>query len=116
MDPAGGGEMGTVLETYICSMCGITSETHHQWGPICKKTGSRVCDRCCFECEHHVGWSGIWSCNYISQSDKKEAAMKRARDRFNEENKRISSAYMKRRKEEARKRAIKSAVMRKKTG
>ena len=42
--------------------------------------------------------------------------MKRARDRFNEENKRISSAYMKRRKEEARKRAIKSAVMRKKTG
>ena len=52
----------------------------------------------------------------MSQSDKNEAALKRARDRFNEENKRISTAYMKKRKEEARKRAIKNAVIRKKTG
>lgn len=108
--------MGTVVEMYVCSICGITNETHHHWGPICKKTGSRVCDICCFECEHHVGWSGIWSCNYITDGEKKENALRRARDRFDKENQKVSDAYIRRRKAEAKKRAIKNAVIRKKTG
>ncbi len=101
--------MAAVVELYVCSICGITSETHHHWGPICKKTGSRVCDRCCYECEYRISWSGIWSCNHITQDEKNEAAMKRARDRFNEENRRVSRAIRNKWREDAKMRAIKNA-------
>lgn len=104
--------MGKVIDLYTCSMCGITSETHKAWGPICRKTGSRVCDECCFRCEHHIKFSGIWDCNYITPEGKRQAALKRIRDREHAENLRITEAYIKKRREEAKKRAIKNARQR----
>lgn len=109
MDPAGGGEMGKVIELYTCSMCGITSETHKAWGPICRKTGSRVCDECCFRCEHHITFSGVWDCNYITPEEKRKQALKRAQDRFDAENRRVSELVRAKWREEAKKRAIKNA-------
>ena len=97
------------LEVYVCSMCGITSETHHHWGPICKKTGERVCDICCFECECHIGWSGIWSCNFITPEDKREQALRRSQTRFDEENRRVSKAIKAKWRKDAKTRAIKNA-------
>ena len=103
-----------VIELYICSICGITNETNKNWGPTCRMTGRRVCDRCCYECEHHISWSGIWRCGYITPQDRHEDIQRRIRDKFEEENIRISKAYHRKRKEEARKRAIKNAKARKK--
>ena len=98
-----------VLEEYTCSMCGVTIENCHQWGPRCRKTGKRVCDACCFRCEHHIKFSGIWSCNFITPEKRREEVRKRAQQRFDDENKRISDAFLKRRREMARRRATKSA-------
>lgn len=106
--------MGEVVDLYVCSICGITSETHKHWGPICKKTGRRVCDCCCYECEYHVGWSGIWSCNYITTEEKRQQSLRRSRARFDEENRRVSKAVRSKWREEARTRAIKEA--RRRTG
>lgn len=113
MDPAGGGEMGKVIELYTCSMCGITSEAHKDWGPICKKTGRRVCDLCCFKCESHSSFSGIWDCSYITPEERRQATLKRIRDREHAENLRITEEFIRRRREEAKKRAIKDARRRK---
>ncbi len=98
-----------VKELYTCSMCGITSETHKNWGPVCKLTGERVCDICCFECEHHFKWSGLWRCRYITEEEKRAERLKRARERFESENQKISAAYYERRREERREWAIKQA-------
>ena len=114
MDPAGGGEMAKVIELYICSICGITNETCKNWGPICKKTGRRVCDECCYRCEHRVSWSGIWRCSYITEEERREQARQRAQERFASESMKISEAYMKRKREQARERAVKAAKARKK--
>jgi hypothetical protein len=94
---------------YRCSKCGVTSETYKNWGPICPETGERVCDVCCWKCKHHIAWSGIWRCGYRSREDRMSDARKKAQDRFNAENEKISAAYHTRRKEEARLRAIKRA-------
>jgi len=107
-------ERSRILEDYTCSMCGVTLETCHQWGPICKKTGKRVCDACCYRCEHRVSWSGIWRCSYITEEERREQARQRAQERFASENARISEAYMKRKRELARERAVKAAKARKK--
>lgn len=98
-----------VIEEYTCSICGVTLETCHQWGPKCPKTGRKVCAECCYRCEHHVNWSGTWQCSYIFPEKKRAEARRRAQERFEEENRRISAAFYRRRKEEARKRAIKAA-------
>lgn len=118
-DPAGGIQMrknegreeerSRILEDYTCSMCGVTLETCHQWGPICKKTGKRVCDACCYRCEHRVSWSGIWRCGYIDPEQKKLEARQRAQARFDAESLRISQAYRANRRAQARQRAAKSA-------
>lgn len=107
--------MAKVIELYVCSICGITNETHKSWGPICRKTGKRVCDVCCLKCEHHFIWSGLWDCGYRTAEELREERRKRARDRFEAENLRISKAYHARRKEEARQWAIKQAKARAKT-
>ena len=101
--------MAKVIELYVCSMCGITNETHKHWGPICKKTGRRVCDECCYRCEYHISCSGIWKCKYVTPEEKRDDVQRRIRERFEEEERKISEAYKKRRKEEARQRAIKQA-------
>ena len=101
-----------VKELYTCSLCGITSEEHRCWGPICKKTGRRVCDICCYRCEHHLTWSGTWRCRYITEEEKKAERLKRSRERFESENRKISAAYYDRRREERREWAIKQAKAR----
>jgi len=90
-------------------MCGVTLAECHCWGPVCRKTGQRVCADCCYRCEHHISWSGIWHCGFRSEEQLREERRKRARDRFDEENRKISEAFMKKRKEEARQWAIKKA-------
>ena len=102
-------EKSRILEDYTCSMCGVTLETCHQWGPICKKTGKRVCDACCYRCEHRVSWSGIWRCGYITPEQRKADAAARAQARFDAENARISAMYHRNRREQARQRAARSA-------
>lgn len=86
----------------------------HQWGPICRKTGRRVCAYCCYKCEHHISWSGIWQCGFKDRETIKAETMKRIQDRFNNETAKISEAYRTRKKEEAKVWAIKQARMRKK--
>ena len=98
-----------VLEEYTCSMCGTTLAECHQWGPRCRKTGKRVCAACCYKCEYHKSWSGLWKCEYIPPEDRYIQALARARARFEDESRRISQAYTKKKKEEARQRAIKAA-------
>ena len=106
--------MAKVIEPYVCCLCGVTNETCKHWGPICKKTGERVCAECCHRCEHRVSWSGIWRCGYITAEERREQIRKRSQDRFASENAKISAAYMKRKKERAREYAIKAAKARKK--
>lgn len=101
--------MDTVIELYICSLCGVTNETCRHWGPVCSMTGGRVCADCCYRCEHHVSWSGIWRCGYRSPEERKAEARKKAQQRFEEENAKISEAFKARKKEEARQWAIKQA-------
>ena len=100
--------MGKVLELYVCSICGVSNETCRQWGPICRKTESKVCATCCYHCEHHVSWSGIWRCSYITPELRKEQALKKKRASFDEEVQKISAAYSRKRRDEARQRAIKT--------
>lgn len=106
--------MAKVIELYVCCLCGVTNETCKNWGPICKMTGRRVCDACCYRCEHRVSWSGIWRCGYITAEERREQARQRARDRFASESAKISEAYMKRKREQARERAVKAAKARRK--
>lgn len=101
--------MGKVIELYVCSICGVTNESHKHWGPVCKKAGGRVCDICCYECEHHIGPTGSWRCNYITPEEKRSQARKRAQDRFDAENRRVSALVRAQWREEAKKRAIKDA-------
>jgi len=101
--------MGKVIELYICSICGITNETHRHWGPICKKVGGRVCDVCCYECEHHIGPTGSWNCGFITPEEKRKQARRRAQVRFDEENRQVSKAVRAKWHREARERAIKEA-------
>ena len=102
------------VEGYACCICGITLPECKHWGPVCGRSGRRVCAECCRKCGDHISWSGIWRCAYITPEQRREASMKRISSRFNEENARITVAYQAKRREEARKWAIKKAKQRKK--
>ena len=108
--------MGKVIELYLCSLCGVTNETCRHWGPVCKRTGERVCADCCCRCEYHRSWSGIWTCIYVDPETRKQDVLKRSNARFNEEVERISAAYIRKKKAEARERAIKAAKAKKRAG
>ena len=69
---------------------------------------------CCSVCEYRKGMSGIKTCTFKDPLQKRAEAMKRIRDREQEESLKISKAYTARRKEEARQRAIKKAKQEKK--
>lgn len=98
------------MEIYTCSMCGITSETHKNWGPICPRKDARVCDECCYHCENHKATCpGTWMCTYKTYEQRMDDARKRIRDRENQEIARISKEYHRQRKEKARQWAIKRA-------
>ena len=71
--------------------------------------GRKVCDICCWKCKHHRAWSGIWHCSYRSEDARKKAALNAKRNEFDTEVLRISDAYRRRKKEEARQQAIKDA-------
>lgn len=101
--------MAKVIELYTCSICGITNETCKHWGPTCKKTGRRVCAECCRQCEHHVSWSGIWRCRYITPDEKRTEARRRIQARFDAESMKISQEYRRKKREQAKQRAIKAA-------
>lgn len=102
-----------VLDT--CSICGITNAEYKNWVSNCPRTGCKVCDMCCYKCEHHRSWSGLWECTYKSADKRHEEARKRAQSRFNSECAEVTQIYRERRREYARKRAIKAARA-KKTG
>ena len=106
--------MAKVIELYTCSICGTTLAECKNWGPICKKTGSRVCAQCCYECEHKVSWSGLWKCTYMTEEDRKAEIKAQIQERFDAESKKISDAYHAERKRKAREYAIKQAKARRK--
>lgn len=110
---ASGAVQREVKELYTCCRCGITNIEHRAWGPVCPETGKRVCDICCLNCSYHVRWSGIWRCAYVSEAKKREEVKRRIRNSFEEENRRVSEAYYRKKREEARKRAIKAAKAKK---
>lgn len=109
MDNSGDGEMAKVIELYTCCICGITNETCKQWGPICKKTGKRVCDACCYKCEHRRSWSGIWRCGYITPEDKRRAVLQRILDREETEIRKAAEVQTKQRQAYARAKTKRSA-------
>ena len=94
-------------------MCGTTLRECKHWGPTCRKTSRRVCAECCWTCEHHISWSGIWHCSYKSEEILRAERDKKRQERFDAENMRISTAYHKQRRERARERAIREAKARK---
>ena len=106
--------MAEGMTTYVCSMCGVTSKDHKNWGPICKRTGERVCDVCCWHCEYHRAWSGIWRCDFVTYEERMARARKRSADTLHSENLRITRAHEAKRRDFLRQRAIKEAGMRKK--
>ena len=101
------------IEEYTCSMCGITLAECKHWGPTCKRTGRRVCAMCCYKCENHVIWSGVWKCSFVTEEDRKAEIRARIQQRLNAEEKRISDIYLARKKQKAREYAIKQAKARK---
>ena len=103
-----------IVAEYTCSICGITIREHKNWGPHCRKTGRRVCDICCFECEHNFKSSGLWRCAYESEEDRRKAVKQRIQQRLEDENLKASQAYHAKRKEEARQWAIRKAKATKK--
>lgn len=103
-----------VVAEYTCSMCGITIKEHKNWGPHCRKTGRRVCDICCYECEYNFKYSGLWQCAYQSEEARKVTVKERIQQRFEDENRKVSQAFYARRKEEARQWAIRKAKAAKK--
>lgn len=72
-------------------------------------TGRRVCANCCYKCDHHIAFSGIWSCDYITPEQRREQARKRSQERFDAEVIKASEAFKQRRREKAREKAIKAA-------
>ena len=103
------GNTASNVEDYTCSFCGVTLEDCHQWGPICRKTGRRVCATCCYRCEHHSTWSGLWKCEYKTPQQKREEVLRRIHDREQAEIAKATEAYKKQRQEWARRRAKRSA-------
>jgi hypothetical protein len=98
-----------VIAEYTCCICGITLRDCSHWGGKCRKTYRRVCANCCYKCEHHVSWSGIWRCGYTPPEQKRDDVQRRIRERFEEEERKASEAFNKKRREEAKLRAIKRA-------
>lgn len=96
----------------ICEICGKTDEEVNGWHPRCMKHGGPVCSGCCRNCEHSREFSGLYKCTYKSPEQRREESLKRSRDRLIAENIRITEAFMRERREAARKNAIKKAKAR----
>ena len=91
-----------------CELCGSDSKTENDWSGIhCQKYGNPVCGRCCHKCEHKNHAST--RCTYKSPERIRYEAHKKAEERFNAENRRVTEIYLERRREAARQYAIKKA-------
>ena len=96
----------------VCEVCGKTDEEVRGWHPRCMKHGGPVCSRCCMACEYSVEFSGLYKCNYNTPEERRAAALKRSQERLAIENAKITDAFIQRRRESARKLAIKNAKAR----
>ena len=93
-----------------CELCGVTSDTMKDWSGIrCPLHGNPVCGHCCSKCQYKEKFSGLYRCGYKTPEQRRAEAYKKARARFDEENRRVSAAVRAVWKEKARERAIKKA-------
>lgn len=93
-----------------CELCGVTSDTMNDWSGIrCPLHGNPVCGHCCAKCEYKEKFSGLYRCGYKTPDQRRAEAHKRAKERMEAENRRISEAARAAWKEKAKKRAIKRA-------
>lgn len=99
----------------VCQVCGSTWDDINAWTPRCSLHGGPVCMRCCAACEYRKGDAGIKACMYVDPIRRHEEALKRISSREAEENARITDAWIKKRREDARRRAIIKAKGRKAT-
>lgn len=93
-----------------CELCGVTSETMNDWSGIrCPLHGNPICGQCCAKCEYKKKFSGLHRCGYKTPDQRRAEAYKKARERFEDENRRVSAAVKAVWKEKAKKKAIKKA-------
>ena len=69
--------------------------------------------RCCCSCKYRQGMSGMKTCTFKDPMRRRAEAVKRIKERANEENVKATNAFIERRKEAARKAAIKRAKQKK---
>ena len=98
----------------VCQACGASWDDIRAWTPRCALHGGPVCMNCCSTCEYRRGQAGIKICTYKDPLRKHAESMSRIQARETEQNVLITASYKARRREEARKRAIKNAMARRK--
>lgn len=96
----------------VCEVCGKTDEEVKGWRPRCMKYGGPVCSGCCMACIDSREFTGLYKCTYKTPEQRREEALKRSKDRTTAENIEITKAFMRERRETARKNAIKKAKAR----
>lgn len=94
----------------VCQCCGFSWDEIRAWSPRCYMHGGPVCMACCSSCEYRVEFSGVHSCGFKDPLTKLTEAKKRIRSREAQANAEITEAYMKKRREIAKKNAIKKNV------
>lgn len=93
-----------------CELCGVTSKTMNDWSGIrCPLHGNPVCGHCCAKCQYKEKFSGLYRCGYKTPEQRRMEAHKKARERFEAENRRVSAAVRAVWKEKAKEKAIKKA-------
>lgn len=97
----------------VCQVCGSTWDEINAWTPRCPLHGGPVCMKCCSGCEYRKGDVGIKTCTFIDPMRRHAEAMRRISSREAEESVRITEAWKKKRREDARRRAIIKAKGRK---
>lgn len=97
----------------VCQACGSTWDDINAWMPRCSLYGGPVCMSCCAGCEYRKGDAGIRTCTFVDPLRRHAEAMRRIASREAEENARITEAWKRKRREEARRKAIIKAMERK---
>ena len=94
----------------VCQACRSSWDEINAWTPRCSLYGGPVCMTCCACCEYRKGDAGIKRCTFVDPLRKHAEALRRISSREAEENARITEAWKKKRKEDARKKAIIKAM------
>lgn len=97
----------------VCQACGESWDTRTAWSPRCALHGGPVCMICCAACEYRIGMEGLKTCTFKDPLRRHAEALRRIDSREAEENARITEAWMAKRREAARKRAIMKAMSQK---